>query len=247
MATWRKLHVKTVESQDVQDMPDDLTRLIWVLLPLALDKEGRGIDLGSWVHAKIMPLRDDVSHLMIADAMDWFANRKMIVRYEITGRCYFYIPTWHSYQKTDREAESIYPPPCASKARVTHEQGASESSLDEDEDIDKDKEEDKKEATPPSYSFDAAAEKVFTDVTGMTAIPGKEKDDALYKLRALKTKHKDKAVEIVKPYYVEWLERKYSKTNLAWLDWAIAEQIPPKNKNKQAEPFDPASMATEVY
>ena len=32
MPQWRKLHVRTIDSVDVNDMPDDFTRLLWVLL-----------------------------------------------------------------------------------------------------------------------------------------------------------------------------------------------------------------------
>ena len=45
MPTWRKLHVKATESLDINDMPDDFHRLLWVMLPLGLDREGRGLDL----------------------------------------------------------------------------------------------------------------------------------------------------------------------------------------------------------
>lgn len=42
MPKYRKLWIKTVESHDINEMPDDFTRLLWVLLPLGLDSEGRG-------------------------------------------------------------------------------------------------------------------------------------------------------------------------------------------------------------
>ena len=112
MIQFRRLYRKTVDSQDINDMPDDFTRLIWVLLPLGLDCEGRGIDNPSWIKSRIMPLREDVTNEMVLGAMDWFARREMIVRYEIGGRKYFYIPTWHTYQKgTERESDSELPSP----------------------------------------------------------------------------------------------------------------------------------------
>lgn len=143
MPTWRKLHSKVVESQDVNDMPDDFTRLLWVLLPLGLDREGRGLDNPSWIKSKIMPIRDDVTTEMISDAMDWYAENDMIVCYSVSERSYFYIPTFKAYQKTDREAPSIYPDPLATNSRVTHELVATNSSLDEDEVIVIDKVKDK--------------------------------------------------------------------------------------------------------
>lgn len=110
MPQWRKLHTKATESLDINDMPDDFTRLLWVMLPLGLDKEGRGLDNMAWVKAKIMPLRMDVTHKMIGAAMDWYASRGMIRRYSVAGRDYFDIPTFHKYQNTEREAESNFPP-----------------------------------------------------------------------------------------------------------------------------------------
>ena len=112
MPKYRKLHTKTVESLDINDMPDDFTRLLWVMLPLGLCAEGRGVDNPSWVKAKIFPLRLDVTFEMIEDALTWFSERGMICRYEVQGRYYFCIPTWHRYQgNTERESETNYPPP----------------------------------------------------------------------------------------------------------------------------------------
>ena len=34
MPRYRKLHTKTLESLDINDMPDDFCRLFWTLLPL---------------------------------------------------------------------------------------------------------------------------------------------------------------------------------------------------------------------
>lgn len=112
MPTYRKLHVKTVESLDVNDMPDDFTRLMWVLLPLGLCREGRGLDNTTWVRSKIFPVRLDVTDTMITDALTWYADRGMIKRYTVNGRAYFYITTWHRYQgKTDKEGPTSYPAP----------------------------------------------------------------------------------------------------------------------------------------
>lgn len=111
MPQWRKLHTKTLESLDINDMPDDFTRLLWVLLPLILDSEGRGLDNLTWIRSNVFPLREDVTLEMIGSAMDWFADRGMIKRYQVAGRKYFYIPTFGNYQDTKREAESKYPEP----------------------------------------------------------------------------------------------------------------------------------------
>lgn len=112
MPRYRKLHTQTTQSLDVNDMPDDFTRLLWVMLPLALCREGRGMDNPSWVRSNVFPIRLDVTLGMINGAMDWYAEHSMITRYATNGRAYFLIPTFHKYQgNTVKEAESIYPPP----------------------------------------------------------------------------------------------------------------------------------------
>jgi hypothetical protein len=161
MPQWRKLHTKTVNSLDVNDMPDDFTRLLWVLLPLKLDRCGRGLDNPTWVRSKVMPLREDVTTQMVSDAMDWYAKREMIERYRVNGRSYFWIPTWHQYQgKTDREAESEFPPPDSydDNSRVSQESVLTNSRPDSDIDADAD-----------SYYADADA----------SASVAKEKESAL--------------------------------------------------------------------
>lgn len=140
MPTWRKLHVKATESLDINDMPDDFHRLLWVMLPLGLDREGRGLDNPAWVKAKAMPLRVDVTLDMIQRAMAWYAERGMIERYQVEGRSYFWIPSFHRYQgNTSREAASEYPAPpadCDINSRPTHDQLMSNSSTDADADAD---------------------------------------------------------------------------------------------------------------
>jgi len=145
MPQWRKLYVKTTESLDINDMPDDFTRLMWVLLPLGLDREGRGLDNLSWIKAKIFPLRIDVTLEMIKTSFNWFERRGMVQRYEVEGRKYFMIPTWHNYQgSTDKEAPSSIPEPVEfqSNSRPTPDLLQSKSVLDVDSDVDVDSDKD---------------------------------------------------------------------------------------------------------
>lgn len=112
MPRYRKLHTKTVESLDLNDMPDDFHRLFWVLLPLALCREGRGLDNPAWLKSNLFPLRTDIGQEDITTAFAWFTEREMIITYTAKGRGYFYVPTFHKYQgNTRKEAESNYPPP----------------------------------------------------------------------------------------------------------------------------------------
>lgn len=147
MPQWRKLHVKATESLDINDMPDDFHRLLWVLLPLGLDREGRGVDNPSWIKSKVMPLRTDITPEIVSSAMDWYDEHGMIERYTVDGRDYFWVPTFARYQgNTSREAQSEYPPPPSqvnatellTNSRPTQELVESESSTDVDADVDTD-------------------------------------------------------------------------------------------------------------
>lgn len=113
MPTYRKLHTKSVESEDINAMPDDFVRLLWVMLPLGLCQEGRGKDSAAWIRSKIFPIREDADLLeRIRAGLDWFEDRGMIKRYEVGGRQFFHILSWHKHQgNTSKEAKTIYPPP----------------------------------------------------------------------------------------------------------------------------------------
>ncbi len=112
MPTWRKFHVKTTDSLDLNDMPDDFTRLMWCLLPLKSCQYGRGIDLPQWIKAQLFPLRSDVTLEKVKSAMRWYHDRRMIRRYVVEGRPYYQIENWITYQgNTEREAKSSFPAP----------------------------------------------------------------------------------------------------------------------------------------
>jgi len=119
MPKYRSIHLKITQSFDFNEMPDDFTRLVWVLLPLELDSEGRGIYDFSWIKSKVFPLRKDISERKIKRSMEWFFSRKdsetnlgMIEIYEVGNRQFFYIPTFKQYQRgLEKEAASILPAP----------------------------------------------------------------------------------------------------------------------------------------
>jgi len=112
MPKYRKTWTKTLDSFDFNEMPDDFCRVVWLLLPLILDSEGRGIDLPAWVRSRMFPLRRVVDEADIKRAFDFFESRKMIVRYKVDGRSYFYSVNWTSYQSgTEKESPSLLPPP----------------------------------------------------------------------------------------------------------------------------------------
>ena len=190
MPKWRKFHTKAVESLDINDMPDDFTRLLWVMLPLGLDREGRGLDNPAWVKGKVMLLRTDVTPDMIEGAMLWYAERGMIERYAVNGRNYFWVPSFRSYQgNTIKEAASEYPSPPSddipeldeseadnspelvqSKSGASPElvQSKSSTDVDVDSDVDSDSKNNKRADArdPPSSSGYSDTQKEFLSLFG---------------------------------------------------------------------------------
>ena len=69
----------------------------------------------------------------------------------------------------------------------------------------------------------------------MVTFPAKDADTAINAIESLRPKYSTvpDMVNYLKPFYDDWLERKYSKTNLAWItDWAITGEIP-KARSKE--------------
>jgi DnaD/phage-associated family protein len=112
MPKYRQLHTKIINSFDFAEMPDDFTRVVWILLAVIVDSEGRGIYSMQWVKSKMFPLRQDVPLDRLQDAFTWLSNRNMISIYSVNNREYFYIPTFKKYQSgTIKEAASLLPEP----------------------------------------------------------------------------------------------------------------------------------------
>ena len=70
MPKYRQLHYKIIDSFDFNEMPNDFTRIVWVLLTLVLDSEGRGIDNMAWVKSKMFPMRNDVDIAQLIEVFE---------------------------------------------------------------------------------------------------------------------------------------------------------------------------------
>lgn len=138
MPQWRKLYTKSLDSIDINNMPNDFTRLMWLLLPLGLDREGRGLNNTTWIKSKIFPLREDVTQEMISDVLSWLQERDMIRCYSSEGRPYFYVVNWSKYQgDCSREKGSEIPEPVlTTNSRLTHDLLTERSCSDSDSDSD---------------------------------------------------------------------------------------------------------------
>lgn len=108
---WRKLHARIIESATFNDLPDDTTRLFWVLLTLVIDSAGRIPNHPALLRSKCFPCRIDITLEQIALAVERLAEQGMIELYEVDGRQYLQATNWRQYQRCDRESPSRLPPP----------------------------------------------------------------------------------------------------------------------------------------
>jgi len=123
MPKYRQLHTRILQSFDFNEIPNDFIRVVWLLLPLILDGEGRGIYNTSWIKSKMFPMRDNITDEMITSAFDWLAGekRKMVIIYSANDHQYFFVPTFKDYQSgTDKEAKSVLPDPNINKPLPTY-------------------------------------------------------------------------------------------------------------------------------
>jgi len=88
-------------------------------------------------------------------------------------------------------------------------------------------------ASPEGRPAPVVADKVrevYLAITGMITIPFSAQNAVYATMPALIGKYGSDTVTELKKYYDEWRRRGYSKVNAAWLDWALAGEIPVQRK-----------------
>ena len=73
---------------------------------------------------------------------------------------------------------------------------------------------------------------MFCAITGFAGMIGGSREFDLERIESLWKTHGDKTVNYCRPFWEAWKDRGYSKTNTAWLDWAISGEIPSLSKKK---------------
>jgi hypothetical protein len=175
----------------------------------------------------------------------------LIIWYEARGDKYILFPGFSDSQvglRKDKEPDSGYPPPTQKyisefirkhsdilpdKFRTTSAKVPSEYKEEVKEEVEEELEVEE-EGKASGVFFEPA--KLFQAITGMSAIPASQIQQALPALETLWYQHDkdaDKLIAYLKPYFENWTKRKgkngafYSKSNCSWLyDWAIAGEIP---------------------
>jgi hypothetical protein len=230
MPKYRKLHLKVIDSFDFNAMPDDFTRVSWILLTLIADSEGRGIDNPAWLRSKLYPMRPDVELSNIKKVMDWLSQQGMIIRYSVAGKNYFYIPTFKNYQSgTEKEAASVLPSPIISQELVGSESRVSQELVGVAVTV-------YDSVNASVNASDANLENIFRAVTSWMSIPIGERDKALPALETIVRNKGDGAAEYIKPFYLAAKKRYPGLTQVFWLDWALAGEIPNPKKNGKNQP-----------
>ena len=111
MASGRMLCACISGSDQVANLADDTTRLIFLLVLAHADVEGRYSANPRIVKGKVLPLLD-TSINKIMDALLNLDDNKLIYLYEADSKPYLAFPGWDRHQKVRKDRESPkYPPP----------------------------------------------------------------------------------------------------------------------------------------
>ncbi len=111
MASGRMLRACISESDQVANLADDTTRLIFLLVLAHADVEGRYSANPLIVKGKVLPLLE-LSIDKIMDALLNLDDNELIYLYEADSKPYLAFPGWTRHQKVRKDRESPkYPPP----------------------------------------------------------------------------------------------------------------------------------------
>jgi hypothetical protein len=99
-------------------------------------------------------------------------------------------------------------------------------------------------ASPEIY-IDAEMQRQFEKITGMLTFPSRSREQDLTRLRAIAKANHGDAVRYCARFFQEWMRRGYAKSNTAWLDWAVAGDIPTQrtrrtSRRKEQEDANPS-------
>jgi len=112
LAKGRLIHKKICLSEQIHLLPNDTARLLYTWIIPQLDIDGRFYGDAQRVGSLIFPLRS-VKKQSIERYLVAMEEVGLIVRYEIEGQVYMWMPKFHIHQtlRKDRERASIIPAP----------------------------------------------------------------------------------------------------------------------------------------
>ncbi|HVM20269.1 MAG TPA: hypothetical protein VM307_09945 [Egibacteraceae bacterium] len=101
---WRSDDIAALSRED---------RLLFIGLWSYVDDNGVGLDDYRLVAADLFPLEEDQKEVRdyVREGLARLSRALLVVRYEVAGKAYLFIPTWDKHQRVDRPGQSRYPRP----------------------------------------------------------------------------------------------------------------------------------------
>ena len=106
MARKRSIPTTLFASPDFFELSSNTVRLIFIGLILDADDEGRGC-----AHPRLLARKLDQQPEEVEQALAELATHGMLCCYEITGRRFYWLCHWHTYQTLSKPTPSHYPAP----------------------------------------------------------------------------------------------------------------------------------------
>lgn len=85
-------------------------RYTFVLLWTHCDDEGRAVYNTRLLKAALYPLEDDITPAVVESDLALLADVGAVHIYEVAGRAYVHIPSWHEHQRPQHKVDSGLPP-----------------------------------------------------------------------------------------------------------------------------------------
>src|SRR5689334_20250919 len=116
MSRIRSVHPSICESETMARVSAEAERS-FVRLWTYCDDEGRCSDNPKLLKAALLPLHDEVTVEGIEAHLEELKREGLIERYEVDGRRYIVVTSWHEFQHPQRAQKSKLPAPSAKRTR----------------------------------------------------------------------------------------------------------------------------------
>lgn len=118
MARMRTLKPEACSSESLCEVPREV-RWTFATLWTHCDDEGRAVWNPRLVKAALYPLDDDVTVDVVVSDIEELAGVGAVCLYEVDGKDYLHVPSWHEHQHPNRSVKSKIPP-CPGGAGEDH-------------------------------------------------------------------------------------------------------------------------------
>lgn len=244
-------------------------RLVWIgLFSVLADDQGRLLDSPALIRSKVFVYDQDVTDGMIENALNKIEKHIKITRYEKAGKRLIQINSWWKYQTPAWASPSKYTAPDGWTDRTKYHAAGNKvvtcnwdniggyvagyvppvhSGIEEGEGEVKGEVKGEVEGAspPPVLSPSIEAATIYANVTGVMGIPASQYEKVIPAMLTIMANKNGTSQAYCQPYFDAWVKRGYNKGNPAWLEWALAGEIPPA-KGKRGTKNSQTFIASEV-